>query len=90
MKPEWKVVQPKIVDLAGRSLASVLRAQGLGDIKQLYLSAKRDGIATYMAFIPPDFTEKPTEAFDKKYMKDLFDTGYESITKGDPWMTRID
>jgi hypothetical protein len=43
-----------------------------------------------MAFIPPDFTEKPTEAFDKKYMKDLFDTGYESITKGDPWMTRID
>jgi hypothetical protein len=78
------------MDLAGRSVASVLRAQGLGDIKQLYLSAKRDGIGTYLTFIPQDFTEKSTEAFDKKYMKDLFDVGYNSIIKGDLWMTLLD
>ncbi len=90
MKPEWKVVQPKIVDLAGRSVASVLRAQGLGDIKQLYLSAKRDGIETYLTFIPQDFTVKSTEAFDKIYMKALFDAGYSSIIKGDLWMTQLD
>ena len=85
--PEWKVVQPKIIDLAGRSVASVLRAQGLGDIKQLYLSAKSYGIKTYLSFIPQDFKEKPLEPFDKKYMKDLFDVGYNSVIKGDSWMT---
>jgi len=90
LKPEWKVVQPKLSDLAGRSVASVLRAQGLGDINQLYLSAKLGGIKTYLTFIPQDFKEKPTEPFDKKYMKNLFDVGYESMTKGEPWMTKMD
>ena len=90
MKPEWKVIQPKISDLAGRSVDSILRAQGLGDIKQLYLSAQRDGIKTFLTFIPQDFNQKSTEAFDKKYMKGLFDAGYNSMTKGNPWMTDLD
>lgn len=90
IRPYWKEVQPKVADLALRSISSLTRAQGLGDIYQLYFTAKRDGIDIHLAFIPEECQASSNELFDKTYMNTLFTTGYESITEGDPWIKQLD
>lgn len=90
VEPEWKEVEPKIIDIAARSLSSLLRTQGLDNLEQVYLTAKRDGFDIYLTSIPDQFNEKSSELFDTAYMKTLVDAGYEAITTGDPWITKLD
>jgi hypothetical protein len=37
------------------------------------------------AWIPNDFDEEQEEEFDPKYMRKLFDRGYEMAESGYPW-----
>jgi len=88
--PPWKEVQPKMFDIASRSLASMIRTQGLGDLKTLYLTARRDGVEVFLTCIPDSFDEHPDDLFDSDYMNALFDVGYEAILHGDPWVKKLD
>ena len=81
----WKTVEPKIIPIAGRSIQSLLRTQGFGDLYRLYLFALRDGIDYNLAYIPDHFTQKPKEMFDPEYMGKLYDLGYWSAKSGYPW-----
>jgi hypothetical protein len=90
LAPKWKEVKPTIVDLGGRSLSSLIRTQGIGDIMKIYLAAKRDGVDFNLTYIPKDFNVESKEAFDREYMQKLYNLAYESITQGDPWIRKLD
>jgi predicted acylesterase/phospholipase RssA len=90
LEPEWEVVKPKISNLAARTISSLIRAQGIGDLYQLYFTSKRDGVDIHISSIPADFSKTSTEPFDKVYMGALFQTGYDAILKGSPWVEKID
>lgn len=90
LAPRWKEVKPTIIDLGARSLSSLLRTQGIGDILKIYLSAGRDGVDFHLAHIPKDFNKPSEEPFDLEYMHDLYNLAYESITQGDPWIKNLD
>ncbi len=74
-----------ISGIAGRSVSSMIRTQGIGNMYEIYLLAKRDGLDYHLAYIPDSFEDEPEEAFDPVYMKKLFDLGYESAKSGYPW-----
>ena len=86
-KPAWQAVTPSVASIAARSIDSLLRTQGIGDLHRAYLATKRDGISFRLAHIPDEFDEVPKEPFDKEYMGKLFDLGYKLAKSGYPWET---
>ena len=86
LQPDWKTVEPSVGSIAGRSIDSLLRTQGIGDMYRVYLGTKRDGLSYHLAHIPDDFTEQPKEPFDTEHMRKLFDLGYRLAKEASPWL----
>ena len=83
--PSRRAVDRKLFPIVGRSVSSLIRTQGLGDILKVAMLARRDNLNYYLAFIPDEFDQKEKEAFDPDYMGKLFDLGYRMAKEGDPW-----
>jgi predicted patatin/cPLA2 family phospholipase len=87
LDPTYEPVKPKIIPIAGRSISSLIRTQGIGDMYRIYLSAQRDGLRYHLAFIPKEFDVKSEEAFDLAYMRQLYDVGYAQGKAGTAWVS---
>ena len=74
-----------VVPIASRTIDSLIRTQGIGDLYQIYTLCARDGNNFNLAYIPSEFTEEPSEGFDPVYMGKLFALGHEMALKGYPW-----
>jgi len=86
--PGFKSIDRRIIPIMARSLSSLIRTQGIGDIATIYFLTQRDGVEFNLAFIPENFNAQPKETFDKAYMKHLFKLGYDEAVSGYPWITR--
>jgi predicted patatin/cPLA2 family phospholipase len=86
LDPEWKSVKPRIIDIASRSIDTLIKQQTLGDVLKLYNFSRKNHIGFRLATVPSDFNRKAKEAFDKKYMAALFQRGFELGRKGYHWM----
>jgi predicted acylesterase/phospholipase RssA len=84
-EPGFEPVDPKLMSITRRSISTLIRTQGVGDLYRLFVLADRDGIDYNLAFIPDTFHEKPAEQFDKVYMGKLFELGYEAARQGFAW-----
>lgn len=85
LDPDYRGVKRNVLPIASRSIDSLIRTQGIGDLYQIYALCKRDGNDFNLAYIPSDFTEEPGEAFDPIYMGKLYELGYDMALKGYPW-----
>jgi predicted patatin/cPLA2 family phospholipase len=85
LDPMYEEVDNKIFAIAGRSIQSLIRTQGIGDLHRIYLETCRDGLDFNLAYIPADFDEKSKVEFDPEYMKKLFDTAFDRARAGYPW-----
>jgi hypothetical protein len=85
LDPMFERVDNKLFPIAERSLASLVRTQGIGDLYRIFLEACRDKLDFNLAYIPQDFTEEPKESFDVEYMRKLFDMAHERATAGYRW-----
>jgi len=85
LKPHHEVVEPKLTPIAGRSISSLIRTQGIGDLYMIYMLTQRDGIGYQLASIPDEFERRPEEPFDMDYMNELYELGYQMALKGYPW-----
>jgi hypothetical protein len=85
VSPEWSAVKPKLASIAGKSVAALIKTQGIGDLYRIYTDAKRDGIRFNAIWVPDSFTMKEPAPFDPAYMKALFELGYETGKDGIPW-----
>ena len=74
-----------LLPIGVRTIDSLIRTQGIGDLYQIYALTERDGNEFNLAYIPPDFIEEPKEDFDPVYMGKLFDRGYQMGVDGYPW-----
>ncbi len=86
--PEYKVLQPGFFTLSQRSVETLAKYQGLGDLYRLYLSTQRDGIDYNLVYIPSGFNAKTKEYFDPVYMSQLFDVGYTMASQPGTWMKK--
>jgi len=46
------------ISIGLRSVSSLIRTQGIGDLDRIYLEAQRDGLDFHLAYIPDDFNAK--------------------------------
>ena len=86
VRPRYKPVDPKLIPIAGRTIDSLIRTQGVGDIYRVYSAAERDGVDVFVTWIPEEAGEDTSEqTFDPKYMSQLFDFGYRQAIEGNAW-----
>ena len=83
--PQFSVTTPKVLPIAARSISTLIKAQGTGDLYEIYLTAKRDGVDYNLAYIPADFSVQSKSPFDKTYMNALYQLGYSLGRAGYKW-----
>jgi predicted acylesterase/phospholipase RssA len=84
-RPDFETIHRSTLRIAGRAISTLISAQGIGDLYQLFVLAQRDGIDYNVTWIPDSFTERPNEPFDTGYMNRLFQVGRKAITSGTAW-----
>ena len=84
--PEWQSVRENVLSITQRSISTLIKNQGIGDLYRIYSVTRRDGIDFNLASIPADFTDASDEPFDQKYMIALFDRGYDLASHGYSWV----
>jgi hypothetical protein len=85
LDPDYRGVKRSIFPIGMRTIDSLIRTQGIGDLYQIYTLCARDGNEFNLAYIPSDFTEESSEGFDPVYMSKLFDLGHRMAVAGYPW-----
>jgi len=85
IEPEWQSVGENVLSITQRSISTLIKNQGIGDLYRIYSLTKRDGIDFNLASIPADFSEASAEPFDQKYMIALFDRGYDLASHDYSW-----
>ena len=84
--PNFDPVRARVADIAGRSVQSLIRTQGIGDTYRIAAVAQRDGVAVKLTWIPADAIRDPgEEVFDPEYMTALFEFGRERGLNGSAW-----
>jgi predicted acylesterase/phospholipase RssA len=83
--PEFAVTKDQLIPIAARSISTLIKTQGIGDLYQIYTTSKRDGVDYNLAYIPSDFNVVAKSGFDKDYMNALFQRGYELGRAGYDW-----
>ncbi len=90
IEPQYEIVEPRLIPIAGRTIASLIRTQGKGDFYRMWALAERDGLSMHVTWIPDSARQElqiePAEAFDPEYMKALFQYGYERTLDDKTWL----
>ncbi|CCE08352.1 conserved exported hypothetical protein [Bradyrhizobium sp. STM 3843] len=87
--PQRERVGADVLSVTQRSLSTLIKNQGLGDLYRIYSISKFNGIDFNLASIPKDFQVQPDGPFDRTYMSALFDRGYEMGRHGYPWVKSL-
>lgn len=85
LSDRWTPVSPRLVPIMTRSIASLTRNQGIGDLARIFIAAQRADLGFNLARVPADFDQEPNELFDPVYMRALYERGFNLARDGDPW-----
>jgi predicted acylesterase/phospholipase RssA len=88
LDPEWAAVERRTLSIAQRAIATMIAASGYNDVIRIYNNTQRDNIGYNLAYIGTDFTEVLPSPFDPKFMRDLFDYGYQKALGGYVWASQ--
>ena len=83
--PEPKPVSREVSDILGRTISSMTKSSGVGDLYRIYAFAKRDGVDFNYIAIPPSYKKMSEEEFDTEDMNRLFKIGYDMSINGIAW-----
>ncbi len=86
IEPAPELVERNLVDIASRSMMTLLKAVAMGDLIRVWALAERDGVDFNYVGIPPEHAEAPAAKFDPAEMRRLFDLGHSLATGPDPWV----
>lgn len=78
-------VRARVPQIGGASLNTLWYAQAVGDLYRLLTIARRDNFEPQFTWIPPEFTDEPTEPFDPVFMNTLFELGRQMALDGTAW-----
>jgi predicted acylesterase/phospholipase RssA len=84
--PEWEAIEAGVFSISRRSVSTLIKNQGIGDLYRIYAKAQADGIDFNLAAIPSELGVKWTKSFDLSYMHALYDEGYRAGVGGYRWI----
>ena len=85
LEQKREIVDTSIFAISARSIRTLTKNQGIGDLYRMYLFARKNDIGYRLTSIPQNFSEEPREMFDREYMRALFDLGVERGRQPDLW-----
>lgn len=83
--PLYKEVPDRLYAITERTVDSMISAQGIGDLYQLYIYSKEGRGDFNLAYIPASYVSKAKELFDPVEMRELFQVGFKEASRGYPW-----
>lgn len=83
--PNFEVVKPRTLQIAIRSFETSVRANTRNTLLASYEYVRRRGWNMRLTAMSDDYPEGPNQGFDAKYMRELFDYGYQRGLAGNPW-----
>jgi hypothetical protein len=86
VRPEYEAVNESLLPISLRSVSTLIKTQGVGDLYRIYLFCKLYNIEYNLAYIPNEFEAPPHAMFDEKFMNSLYDFGYQASVRGYPWL----
>jgi predicted patatin/cPLA2 family phospholipase len=86
--PEAQAVEYGLLGIAGRSIATLIKSQGIGDLLSAYAAAQIRGGDYYLTWIGEDFVYEYPGPFDPAYMSALSDYGYNLMKSGNAWVRK--
>ncbi len=90
VNPEYKAVKLNLGDIANRSISTLIKYQGRGDLLNIFSLAKRDGFELHLTNVPADFDVPLNDMFDPVYMRALYKRGHETALSDSAWHTNLD
>jgi predicted acylesterase/phospholipase RssA len=75
-------------DIATRSIATMIGANGVGDIYRAYQQTQRDRVDFNLAYITSGFDRTTDVPFDRDYMNALFEFGRRRMREGRVWVKK--
>lgn len=85
MTPEFEPVKPMAIAIGARAVSTLIKSHDSGDLYRIRQQALASGADFHLAYIPPDFNQKATQAFDPIYQRALFERGREIGRRGGGW-----
>ncbi|WP_420547482.1 patatin-like phospholipase family protein [Curvivirga sp.] len=87
--PEYSSTEMDIASLSGRSISTLIKYQGWGDLISIEDIAHRDGFNFNLTTVPEGFSAPINGIFDPAYMSALFEVGYQQGRSGYAWQTSL-
>jgi predicted patatin/cPLA2 family phospholipase len=81
-------VDPKLVDIASRSMLTLLNSIAMGDLVRIWTQTEGNGVDFNYVGIPPEQPETPTASFKPQEMRRLFELGRALALEPDTWRTK--
>jgi predicted acylesterase/phospholipase RssA len=78
-------VERKTLSIAGRAIETMISSNGVGALYKIFAATQRDGVDFNLALITDEFAEPYTHAFDKAYMRKLFEFARTKARSGYAW-----
>jgi predicted patatin/cPLA2 family phospholipase len=86
--PDYNPIPPALPAIALRTVASLIRAQAIGDLHRIYGQTMTEGAAFRLATMPEDFNMEHQGTFESGYMQRVFNLGRERATRPDLWQEK--
>jgi predicted acylesterase/phospholipase RssA len=83
--PDQEVVTPTTLQIAGRSISTLIKSQNMGEVYHIYRVALDGGADFNFLAVPPSFNYKTKEIYDPKYQAALYAEGVK-VGRKDIWM----
>lgn len=78
LAPEYEIVQPKTLNIASRSISTLIKSQNWNEIYRIRRMADDDGAEFNFLSVPETFDFKAKEIYDPKYQRALYEEGRKS------------
>ncbi len=86
LEPRWKTTEYTFKGIASRSIDTILKYQGLGDVNRIYQQSQRTGMEFNVSYIEPQFeSEQPGGDISPAYMIELFNDSYKKMRDRQSW-----
>ncbi|MEM8791790.1 MAG: patatin-like phospholipase family protein [Pseudomonadota bacterium] len=85
LRKSYAPIRPRILSIAGAAVSSLIGGSGSGDVYRIFAVGQRDDIDLNLTWIPRSFELEPEEPFDKDYMRELYNLGYQQGLSGERW-----
>ncbi len=84
--PEWSATKLSLLPIIERSISTLTKAHGTGDLFRLFALSEANRLEFRMVAVPDDFAATSTDDFDVHYMQALYSRGYAMGNSNLQWL----